>query len=1853
MLFFIINISQSFSAAIKSKINNQPLTTQINQHAGNHLSTDYKNHLSLSVVKDQIDKMKLRNVTEESNASSWSDAFNFQKVAGTQIDPRTGTFIAYIKTGSLISNLDHGPNINLQVNYNSNSMANPDGLGRGWSWNLTHFNPVNNQLITSQGKSFSLQQDDTRHWQPRYHKIKDMQIDGDKKTHFFITYINGLREILNHDGYEVRLEQQDGKGVNFSYLHGTHLLSMICDDQGKRIILTRKNNYLTVTSYNSNGKPVNIRINQAGNELQSITLSSEKHKHKYKHKHKRKHKNEQGIYMHYSLVGHLLTRFIYPTGLTKSIHYDCHEAMKMPLYSNQWHGLCVVTSQVVDPGSAQPKIVTRYAYNQINSNEHNYLGFNAGLNILPGTQKDFLFEAPANYTYRTSEDNGLLQIVRTYNKYHLLIDTKLFSDKTQHLLAETHDFFCHTDQYNGCTHTNFEDLPVTYTLPLKMETHTWGESSGLPAIDVTLQSYDNNGRIVDETDAYGRRETIKYCPVKGDAFCPVAPSGWSLNALTESVIRYPSDKVAGASALPVVKVYRYYQKEPNINGNGYILVLHRQIAQFGHQWDTTIRHYYNNPGDYATYGLLQKLILISKTELGEKPEKLTRQYHYIIDAKKTTKTSYSIFEEGSSHARSSPSVTVSLFTHQILKVTDVFGKNITRYHYDNQERMIQADSATGTSFAVSKYYHYTVSPQLNQLIISSVNGLQQKIVFDAAGRKLESFSEMIDAHGKKQHNRWQRINSTTYDANGRLVATHSYDYRNHSSKQPKQLTITYDYTVTGRIFRKHMPDGETIINSYDDPDRCMVSYKLNKKGDHSVVTVVSGNVLDKPIRQILLPGSSGLPLSAKQYCTTGGKLDGAKITTVTYDADGRKISSTDPAGKTVITHYDDRGRVNEIIDPVGDTIHKVYNFTGKVIRKWVKPAKDDHQYLLFSAQYNMAGELVWQAGEDGKRTTYTYTSDGKPDTITTPAGDTITYKYNILRLPVNEWLNNKLLLQIHYNPLTAQPDKITDNTGIRTWIYSDDGKINRLTHHAINNTSADYKMAWTYDENRNVIAMTNPSGQQTRVTYDQFGRISSVSYQMNNGKEQLLSAPEYDGFSRIITVKYGSGMKRTIEYNNYGQKKSIADIFLDKLLSSWQYHYDNEGNIITLIRSENNHQQAVLNYRYDTLNNLISVNCTGSAGLPLCPRDTHYKGSSLNEAPVIIRQDYTFNALNRMTQVKEILTDTIQQKTFSKVVNYSYGDIQAPLRLQQMSTVWNGQPAVVNHFSYDIAGNMTTDGEGHHMTYNAFNQVAQVVTPNGSKSQYVYDGSGREVKQIANISDIRYMFYTGKNLVGEQINDLQQNKHTITHLGVAKAIDGVIHEYYEQNYKKDITAVLTKSHHSNNEWTVSQHTVYSPYGMRWHHTNTSQPFYLQTLTGFDGEQHDPVTGWQFLGAGHRTYNPQGRYFISEDPAGDGYSFGGNNPIMHTDPDGNMPGWIGSVMQIMDYTSTLGMAALHKKWANAVGIGLMVTLSTIITGIGLVLGGVKPLVSAGILGLSVATGSMMVTAAAVPVNRGLNIINAVVGITQIAVAVASAGLIFANYTQAFTKWLSQLNNGLAFSVNCSQTSVLEEEEVVKALAAVPRSVVSAGTESVGALTAEPKGVCKLSTIETMMKLFSDNIRGEDSTQTMFSIKNPDQFANILHGVLQNFRSVSMHISNMIFTAFTCIAQIKKEVDLNELSEFLEFASFNEFKAMRAFKKIFVGISASPFSLEDMQIEGYGLVIDESNMLSGSLVRNIYITHNSDDSTWSAVYVNRFYNFILSFDDVEEQFTIIKYGPAESLNGILSSIAVGEENIFGYR
>ncbi|MCY4330236.1 MAG: hypothetical protein OXC48_09200, partial [Endozoicomonadaceae bacterium] len=730
--------------------------------------------------------------TESSEGSPWSNAFNFKGAWGAQIDPGIGILSVHVKAGSLLSNLGHGPNIDLEVNYSSNASTNADGLGTGWSWNLTHFNPATNNLVTSIGQNFYLQEKNNGQWYPLYHKMHDIHIGGTKEKHFVITYANGLRETLDHQGYEITLQQQNGWQVHFGYQQGTHQLQSVSDDQGHKIILSYKKNAIEVISKGSEGQPVSVLLNTENSELRKVILPLKQ--------------LHNGYGLNFTYIGHLLTKTNYPTGLTQTFTYNCTDAMKISRVENFLaHALCVITSKSVDPGAGQPIMQETYKYSKTNSNEHNYLGFNAQLATTASEKRDILFEAPVSYTYQTEEDNGIFREVRTYDKYHLLIDDQRISDRTGHRLSEVQTFFCRANEPNGCAHSSFEELPLTYSQPLKIIKSVWSEHSDIPATSTETYSYDKLGRMISHKDAYGRLSEIDYCSLKGDTQCPAEPDGWNLGALKKSVTSWPAS--TGSTQLKPVISRSYYRKLPNRKGTGYILVLDHQTAQSGAQEITTTRHYYQNADNSLTYGLLKQTILTDKAHKSSKLHEIIHDYYYKMSPDSRSKTTYSAIELGAGKKQFSAFVTTSLFTNHVLQQTDASGKNTINYHYDLWDRMVEKDLNIGTPFAAKTYYQYTVSPNHNKLVTTAANGLQSKTIFDGAGRPLMQFREALSDDGKAIANQWVPVSKTIYDNYGRVTAKSTYMIS--PSGKTETLTTTQEYDDSGRSLRVHLPDGRT------------------------------------------------------------------------------------------------------------------------------------------------------------------------------------------------------------------------------------------------------------------------------------------------------------------------------------------------------------------------------------------------------------------------------------------------------------------------------------------------------------------------------------------------------------------------------------------------------------------------------------------------------------------------------------------------------------------------------------------------------------------------------------------------------------------------------------------------------------------------------------------------------------------------------------------------------------------------------------------------------------------------------------------------------------------------------------
>ncbi len=1453
--------------------------------------------------------------------SIWSNSFNFAKGGNSEVDPRTGTLFISMKVGSLQSNFGHGPDIDLEMNYNSNVKGNPDHLGAGWAWNLAHYNPATHQLNTAGGKSFFLKQQPDGSWHPLYHKLKDVIITNNEKGGLVIKSTNGLQDILDRDGYEIRMEQQNGDGVAFKYIPGSHILREIEDDNGHSIWLTKKNNYLTVTSYSVQGHSVNMRISLENNEVRNICFpESSSHQHTANH--------SRLVHLSYDTwhnSQNLLTGVHYFTGMKKEFTYDCSHEMELPNIINNlnpfqpYASICVVKQVRTIPGANQPPMNIDYSYTSTNSNNHDYLGFNAGLTRLTNLKTDILFETPASYTYQTKEDNEQVQTIRTYNKYHLLIDTKTVSDKTNKLLTETIVYFCRTDKQDGCANTSFNQLLDTYSLPLKVVTKKWGDNFSAPAITTVNRSYDDYGRLISQTDSYGRKTETVYCPQNGDRFCPAAPADWPVASLAEQTKKFPAPLKNSALLSPVITTMTY-KKEDNRNKAGYTLVLYKSNVQSDNEQRIEIRQYYQDKNNPLTYGLLKQKQLTGMNLPAESVKNITHHYQYTLN-KSGTETISDYIDTANNQSVSSSITEKSLFIPKTLRVISADKKNIQTFEYDELGRLTARTDATGTPFTATVRNQYRLSATENSVIVTAPNGIQKKLIFDGLGRKLATYIEKMDLQGHLQPGLWQQQTQISYNSEGEVAISTRYAENDEKKGAPAALTTRFDYDVLGRLIRKYLPDGETEVTEYDNAHRCVVHYTEDEQNNRTSVIIGLNSVTGKPTEQIILPATTGTLPSVRILCTQGDKQSDAKVFRMTYDGFDRLISTEDPMGRVVQKQYDIFGHVTDIINPVGDKLHNVYDLTGHVIQHLVMP-KQGGQYLLASASFNAAGQKLWSSGEDSKKNIYHYNINGQLYYIYKPNGHHVTLFYNSVGLTVANSLDGKIFSQISYDHTTYEPLTMTDNTGVTTYHYRNDGLLESTIHKGINEY-ANSAETLAYNTYHHLVSRTDSQHNKVIYIFDKLVRPAEKIYQEYNGKTTKIEQLFYDTFSRVVKVVYGSGMIRMFTYDPWGQLKTIKDSINGKPLHTESFAYDGDGNITRLQRSDDQNHQVTINYSYDRMDNLVSMNCQGDSAL--CPHDTAFSSGKLKTAPAIIQQNYKFTQLNRIAGVTEKLLDTSSPEwhSLSKMMSYTYANAKVPLRLTAISTQWNNQQSETRNFVYDAIGNMIVDGEGNKITYNPFNQITRVVNAAGMVSRYDYDGQGKEVKIITkNIT--RQMIYQGGSLKGEIVTDTANNRHKISYPSAEiKTTDNTITDWNESNYKGDVISVL-KQDKTSKQWTVQQHNIYSPYGMVWYYGkhNTTIPAFQQTLKGFDGEITDATTGWQFLGAGHRTYNPYQRYFVSEDPVGGGYAFGSNNPIMKSDPSGNMPKWLSKVFGLANTVFSLGMSTAHSKFFRGIGRSLM-------------------------------------------------------------------------------------------------------------------------------------------------------------------------------------------------------------------------------------------------------------------------------------------------------------------------------------------
>ena len=435
---------------------------------------------------------------------------------------------------------------------------------------------------------------------------------------------------------------------------------------------------------------------------------------------------------------------------------------------------------------------------------------------------------------------------------------------------------------------------------------------------------------------------------------------------------------------------------------------------------------------------------------------------------------------------------------------------------------------------------------------------------------------------------------------------------------------------------------------------------------------------------------------------------------------------------------------------------------------------------------------------------------------------------------------------------------------------------------------------------------------QIRYYYDSDGKLTKVTYPTTKNGVQAL-AYEYDQNGWLTKIKGevqsgdGSTEKtvRSYTYDSYGKVKEIKD-YRDLLNSSDQavkkvYTYDSLDRVKEMTYTDLETGKVMESYRYSYDKN---SNITEKTEVNNYPKEEKDK---VNETKA-----YTYDALGRLT--KTVTTDH-KNDDKTKTVTYTYdkagnrtteddGTTQTAYTyngLDQLQTATKEKGTAVDEvrqYSYDANGNQTDvkntkTGQTESYTYDAENRLSKVaVTDKDGKTAVIqqnrYNGEGQRIQKVEGSKTTNYYYQDGVVSYTTDGENSQTSQNLIGTDGNILATQryGSDHTDYLL-YHKDIQGSSTSL--VKEDGSADATYRYTDFG----ETTINGDNKAENEVCYTRGIYDQSTGLYYLNA--RYYNPEDGRFVTEDTyrgetakpeTGHLYAYCANNPVNYVDPSGH-------------------------------------------------------------------------------------------------------------------------------------------------------------------------------------------------------------------------------------------------------------------------------------------------------------------------------------------------------------------------------
>ncbi len=665
------------------------------------------------------------------------------------------------------------------------------------------------------------------------------------------------------------------------------------------------------------------------------------------------------------------------------------------------------------------------------------------------------------------------------------------------------------------------------------------------------------------------------------------------------------------------------------------------------------------------------------------------------------------------------------------------------------------------------------------------------------------------------------------------------------------------------------------------------------------------------------------PYFANSYKNKPTGLEHKLNTRIGYDRYGREYYRSSPTGKTISTTYT-RGTSKVSVDDGYQTVSTVMDVRGKVTQM-----TDLNGTINYT--YHPTGELE-KSDFDGHIVEVKYDGWGRKIALSDPSAGNYSYKYNIFGEMTQEIVPNGITTYVYDNRgKLQQKTQKGDYTNLVTdYKYNYDVQLEyQITEDKINNYM--YRYDYTYDKWKRpieIIERNNYAGFTQKLQYDKLGRVSNEvrvveviggksetisidnAYATNGtlnkilqGGETLWELQEENARGQATSIMLGNGINKKREYDLWGYLDKIND----GAALSLSLGYNKQKGVLTHRIRGTRGEDIQENFSYDERSRLISI----------------HKGEKF------FKQEYD---------------DRGRVKENGRLGSYQY----------------TGRSYTLDSITLNAHGvNYYTKHPKQEVEYNMDRKAVEVYERSHGRATYVYNDAMMRVHSFYGSAEADI----GKRTYGKHYSSIFPAEVTVNQ---KTGEQRVVNYIGGDGYSAPIAIINTEAHYLHRDHLGSilaitdsakmlkEERQFGAWGEvdEFKQDGIIKDFSESILPrGFTGHEHFSEVALIHMNG--RMYDPQTHRFLApdnniQDPYNtmsyDRFGYVWNNPLMNTDPSGEIIETILLIVKIVSYISTVINTAVAL--ANNVDIGQVLFG----LGVGILLGQLSADITAGISGL---------------------------------------------------------------------------------------------------------------------------------------------------------------------------------------------------------------------------------------------------------------------------------------------------------------